>query len=370
MARLTSKRACVAAVVLLASGCTGELPGLNPSAAWQSPGGGRSQGHYEAGKWQLAEGLLGLALENFKAALASDPHSVEILNAVGASYDRLGRYDLARRYYMQALAMAPNAAQTLNNIGYSHVLQHDYDHARTYLEKAAAAAEGTDYGLVIAGNLTIAGVERRGQSASRADPQPPADAGGEQRQSRALGVWLQRLGEKVYELITRPSPRAAVAVARLPRAVGIVPLGDQSDREGVEEFLRDASFLVEDLVTDWSPKAVGAPSHGGKPAEPRKALVEVSNGAGRRYLAADLGRYLASKDMDVARITNDASFANQKTVIYYRDGYLPHARDVARLLPLPVELESVEEQYGDIRIRLGHDILEFDRDFTPIYEEI
>jgi hypothetical protein len=74
--------------------------------------------------------------------------------------------------------------------------------------------------------------------------------------------------------------------------------------------------------------------------------------------------------MDVARITNDASFANQKTVIYYRDGYLPHARDVARLLPLPVELESVEEQYGDIRIRLGHDILEFDRDFTPIYEEI
>ena len=59
---------------------------------------------------------------------------------MGATYDRLGRYDAAERYYNQALALQPGSAQTLNNLGYSYLLQGRYDLAAVYLRNAREVA--------------------------------------------------------------------------------------------------------------------------------------------------------------------------------------------------------------------------------------
>ncbi|HSS65750.1 MAG TPA: tetratricopeptide repeat protein, partial [Gammaproteobacteria bacterium] len=96
---------------------------------------------YQVGKAQYAAGQYGLAVKSFKAAVDTDPGSVESLNALAASYDKLGRFDLSARYYGRALALAPKDTQTLNNIGYSYLLQKRYDLAVAYLRDAHAAAQ-------------------------------------------------------------------------------------------------------------------------------------------------------------------------------------------------------------------------------------
>ena len=118
-----SRRMVVGALVALLlalPGCSGSwleidsLVGTPPPAAKLA-----TLTPYERGKEHFQAGLLGLALQSFRKALANSPDSVATLNAVGATYDRLGRFDLAGNYFQRALSFEPKSAQTLNNIGFS-----------------------------------------------------------------------------------------------------------------------------------------------------------------------------------------------------------------------------------------------------------
>jgi tetratricopeptide (TPR) repeat protein len=55
----------------------------------------------------LALGNVALALEGFRKAVRDDPASIEGYAGMADCYDRMGRFDLSRRYYEQALAVAP-----------------------------------------------------------------------------------------------------------------------------------------------------------------------------------------------------------------------------------------------------------------------
>ena len=56
---------------------------------------------------QFALGNTGLAHELFRKALREEPDSVDAHAGIAACYERMGRFDLARRYYESALARAP-----------------------------------------------------------------------------------------------------------------------------------------------------------------------------------------------------------------------------------------------------------------------
>src|SRR4029079_16673425 len=75
------------------------------------------------GKRAFINGNLGLAITHYQTALDRAPDSIEALNGLAASYDRLGRFDVAQRYYDRALVLDRRASQTLNNVGYSYLLQ-------------------------------------------------------------------------------------------------------------------------------------------------------------------------------------------------------------------------------------------------------
>ena len=109
---------------------------------------------YSAGKAHFAAGQLGLALSEFEQALQEEGPSVDRLNALAATYDRLSRFDLADRTYRKALALDPNSAQTLNNIGYSYLLRGRADLASGYLAKAQSMAKSD---ARIGANLALAG---------------------------------------------------------------------------------------------------------------------------------------------------------------------------------------------------------------------
>lgn len=71
----------------------------------------------------FALGNVGLALEGFRKALREEPANVDAMNGIAACYDRMGRFDLSRRYYEQALAVAPGDARLYANLAVSLELQ-------------------------------------------------------------------------------------------------------------------------------------------------------------------------------------------------------------------------------------------------------
>ena len=90
-------------------------------------------------------------------------------------------------------------------------------------------------------------------------------------------------------------------------------------------------------------------------------LIEVSNGTGRRSMAARVRGYLETEGLVIRRLTNADTFTHQQSTIFYRAGWKAYAEDLARLLPAAIDLEDGVGQTSDIRVELGGDLLDFDR---------
>lgn len=124
--------------LLLLAGCSvfglGERSAENASVS----GGTAFDRFYLAGKGQMAANRVGLAIVDFERALALDPRSVKALNALGACYDDLHRYDIAMTFYKQALAIEPQSADTLNNMAVSLAMAGFPTDAEHMLRKAAS----------------------------------------------------------------------------------------------------------------------------------------------------------------------------------------------------------------------------------------
>lgn len=80
----------------------------------------------------------GLAIGAFRAAIRLSPDDATGYDGLAACYDRLGRFDLSRRYYEVALAFAPNEARIYRNLAASLRLQGRDEEARVVLADAAA----------------------------------------------------------------------------------------------------------------------------------------------------------------------------------------------------------------------------------------
>ncbi len=72
---------------------------------------------------QLALNNVALALTSFRIAAREDPDSIDALAGIADCYDRMGRFDLSRRYYESALALAPADTQLLTAFAASLQLQ-------------------------------------------------------------------------------------------------------------------------------------------------------------------------------------------------------------------------------------------------------
>ncbi len=194
---------------------------------------------YERGKVHYNTGRYGLAVRHFRVAVDREPGSVEALNGLAATYDRLGRYDLSARYYERALALDPESSQTLNNIGYSYLLQKRFDLAVAYLREAQSQDE-TD--PVITANRGAAEVAFQEADLKRAaeDAAAPraasAPAGVGERAAPArvaeapaapparpardqVRPWIERTAPRVQTLVTRPQ----TVLAGTAHDVGLEP---------------------------------------------------------------------------------------------------------------------------------------------------
>jgi len=365
----------LASVALVASGCTADWSnGEKSNYKWSGnpPIQDSSDYSYTLGKKQFSDGLYGMALKNFRVALVQEPKSLDRLNAVAATYDKLGRFDLAERYYAQALGVDPNSVQTLNNIGYSFLMQEDYVSARYYLNQADKVARADDdYSGVVGANLASLDIAEGGTTAF-AEVQQPVEA--EVMTASIDGVKTGAEGE-VHAIATQQDVAKVAAAGTIPeQAGGIDGAGNSQDTA----VLVPAALPAPEIDNKPDPKIESEPmvakvepvveieeieikKVAKKPlATVPDMLVEISNGAGRNKLAARTRQFMDQEGVKVGRLTNAENFNFASSTIYYRKGYGDKAREIAGLFPMPINVEAIKEQRAHIRILLGADSLDFD----------
>lgn len=103
-------------------------------------------GDTDAGRRQLAEGQIGLAIESFQKALAAGEPTAPAANGLGVAFARLGRFELALGYFQRAMAADPTDARYAANIGRltrsaAMQMRHDQDLAAA-AQKASEAQAG------------------------------------------------------------------------------------------------------------------------------------------------------------------------------------------------------------------------------------
>jgi Flp pilus assembly protein TadD len=91
------------------------------------------------GKEQFLDANYGLAEKHFRKAVEQRPEDAESLMGLAASYDQLGRFDLAERTYQQLFKVAGRKPQIVSNYGYSQLLRGEKSKARTLFQEAAKA---------------------------------------------------------------------------------------------------------------------------------------------------------------------------------------------------------------------------------------
>ncbi len=85
---------------------------------------------------RFQEGNFGLAQQYFQDAVEKMPKDAAAWVGLAASYDRLGRFDLADRSYARAVKLVGHTPSILNNEGYSYMLRGQLVKARELFEDA------------------------------------------------------------------------------------------------------------------------------------------------------------------------------------------------------------------------------------------
>ena len=102
------------------------VTGQNPADVQYYP----SDEPVKLGIQRFYEGNFGLAQQYFQNAVEKTPKDATAWVGLAASYDRLGRFDLADRSYAAAVKLVGHTPSLLNNEGYSYMLRGDLGKAR------------------------------------------------------------------------------------------------------------------------------------------------------------------------------------------------------------------------------------------------
>ena len=99
----------------------------------------------ELGKRYYSKGEFGLAEQAFRSAIELNKSDPEAWLGLAASYDRLRRFDQARRAYDVLLKLAGRTPVVLNNLGYHYILQGEHAKANQLLLEAKRRDPGNKF---------------------------------------------------------------------------------------------------------------------------------------------------------------------------------------------------------------------------------
>lgn len=376
---------------------------------------GSSEAWLERGRKEYAANRCGLAIRHFRNALNRQPDSVAAMNGMAACYDTMKRFDLSERFYRAALVQNPRSVQTLNNLGYSYYLQNKPDLAVGYLQEAKRLAVQNP---LVENNVQLAETAlNKKQTVSNnvnkvAFKSTPLSNPRSLHSASTKKVRMVRTGKSRVSLLTRlPNLEWQAAILQqplplqIPQAPPVVPeltsgtvnvvnfvkTSDSALKENepqpvkavlrvaMDDYLLTASAMTSNSVTNRkqpqpvkaAPRVVPDPVPTKKGGVLDKALgtlkvrrdfsIEVSNGTGRRRMAARVRDYLVERRHDVRWLTNAKSFRILVSTIFYKPGAKGAALQLATTLPVTPRLLQRETQRASLQLELGGDLLTFDK---------
>ena len=174
---------------------------------------------------QLGLGNVALALTSFRIAAREDPNSIDALAGIADCYDRMGRFDLSRRYYESALALAPADTQLLAAFAASLQLQGKSAEALSVREEisarmaASAALESASLAEIATPAPLVQVAVAVLKPAAPVKPSPPP-ATPPVAEASAIPV-----SPPEPKAAPRPLPKAEVRVAAAEAQAAAAPLG-------------------------------------------------------------------------------------------------------------------------------------------------
>jgi Flp pilus assembly protein TadD len=147
----------VATAAMALGGCGASLDQLT-SLAVEKPiepasyGVWSSMRHLDKGKFAYRQGDFGVAVDAFSKAVEEEKENAEAWLGLAAAYDRLKRFDQARRAYDVVIKIVGHTPTVLNNLGYHYYLKGDKDSARRSFD---AALRGDPDNVVAKNNLAL-----------------------------------------------------------------------------------------------------------------------------------------------------------------------------------------------------------------------
>ena len=175
---------------------------------------------------QLALDNVALALTSFRIAAREDPNSIDALAGIADCYDRMGRFDLSRRYYESALALAPADTQLLTAFAASLQLQGKSAEALSVREEisvrlaASAALERASMAEFEGGapRVQVAAAEAKPAAPVKASPPP-------QEPVAVPEASVAPAPPPKSETAPEPLPKSEVRVAAAQPQAAPAPLG-------------------------------------------------------------------------------------------------------------------------------------------------
>lgn len=308
-------------------------------------------GHYAVGRYLEGQRRWHQAEQAYRRALALRPTHVEAHNRLALVLAEQGQLLPAIEALRQALALEPQAADLLNNLGYLQLRAGQREAAATTLRQAVSL---DPHNALARANLRAALSSDAGPTSigNEADPRSSREPAPTPRAEHGTAAPLVAVTTSQAQA-PRPLPLSSTGAPPLviQQSPNVPPLPLQA---GLPTAARSAAQATP------SPTAVPAPATTRPPAQATRrpaARIELSNGNGAEGFAAKVRAWLAWLGVKVDRLTNQRPYRQGITVVQYRDGYEAQARELARSLPLPAELEVRDDldPRADVRVLLGHD---------------
>lgn len=263
-----------------------------------------------------------LAIEKFNEAVRAAPDNPDGYNALAASYDMLGRYDVSRRYYELALSRAPADGRIYRNMARSLRLQGREGEALAILAEwdalvkdgvaVAEAAPAGNTATILASNDTPSAVA----PATTVPPRPlPVEA------------------SSVVMAAAPPPVRARTSATIDIPAVAPVAVATQA-------------------ATPPSPSARTA-----------TAAIRIMNGVGKRGLARGVQTWLAQSGWPQSRIGDLDSRYSRSYIVYPRAAQ-SDAASLSKSLPFTTS-KIVNERASRIVLILGRNAAAYDLRSMP-----
>jgi tetratricopeptide (TPR) repeat protein len=278
-----------------------------------------SDSFYKLGRHYLQNGEYDKAIAQFSKALVNDAKYCKAYNGLAMAYDAQRSCDPARNAYEQALQCAPDQAYVYNNYGCSSLLCGEYQKGLVLLQKAEKLGEGN---ARIKNNLRL--VETVGV---------PAEiyGGFTAKQTPALVV-AQSTVDQPAELQATP------LVASL----------SEIEPQGMRQMPADST-----KSTLLPQKNIPLPDYA-------KNTIEVSNGNGVTGMAGKSAVFFRGYGFNIRSITNAENFRFRESIIYYKEGYLPLAKELVAIIPGAQNLKKVDSFANasiGVRLLLGRDLV-------------